>query len=88
MAGGLFLPLACLWAWEERLRARELRLWRQQLAEARAQAQPWGGDGGARPEPLPPGHTSVPQPLPFAAVAAWLVASCWALWLLLEAVFL
>ena len=78
---GVLLPIALLWAWEERLRARELKLWRQQPVVQEVSA------ATAR-QPQLQAQCSQDLPLPFPIMAAWVVGTAWLLWLLLEVTIL
>jgi hypothetical protein len=87
----VLLTIALLWAWEERLRCRELKAWRlsQQeqpllLQQQQQQSAAEGSRGGS--------SSSRGRRQPLAAArrllaAGWLMA-CWGLWLCLELAFL
>ena len=77
--GGVLVPLAVLWALEERLRCREVSTQRRQWREA----QGLEGWPGGTSEPCRP-----PRPLTAAALLAWLACSAWLLWVGLEALLL
>lgn len=79
---GALLPLKLVWAWEERLRLRELELWAATLRQRVGQGTATAGTptGTAGPSP----HKQ--QALSVRALLAWALASSWLLWLAMEVV--
>ncbi|KAI3427379.1 hypothetical protein D9Q98_010295 [Chlorella vulgaris] len=99
----VLLTIALLWAWEERLRCRELKAWRlsqqeqpllqQQQQQSVAEGSHGGsGSGRIRRQPLAAARrllaAALPEPLPGGVLAAGWLMGCWGLWLCLELAFL
>lgn len=90
---GALLPLAVMWAVEERSRLRFQQQWLQhhvvvgeegQGSAAPDQGEAAGTSGSQEPHSAA-GTAKLPAPVPGAALAAWLAACSWALWRILEA---
>lgn len=94
---GTLLPLAALWAVEDRQRGRALQAWLkepQQEREQRQEQQQQCATAGASVGPAHAGEAGpgrpgrLPRPLGLASLAAWCVGTAWILWLALEATLL
>lgn len=81
--GGVLLPLALLWAIEERLRCREVCALQQQRRQQQAAL---AGSEGAQQEALGPCRS--PQPLTAATLVSWVACSAWVLWATLGSILL
>ncbi|KAL4421438.1 hypothetical protein ABPG75_010729 [Micractinium tetrahymenae] len=88
---GALLPLAVMWAVEERSRLRFQRQWLQHhvvVGEEEGSTHPTAAGSGAassaQGQRSAGGAGKLPAPVPGIMLAAWLAACAWALWLELE----
>ncbi|KAL4457480.1 hypothetical protein ABPG75_012345 [Micractinium tetrahymenae] len=90
---GTLLPLALLWAVEDRLRSRALQAWLRRQQREQEQRRASAGPSAGQPTADAAGQKAVsrgrlPRPLGLLPLAAWYAATAWLFWLVLEAVLL
>ncbi len=93
---GAVLPLAVMWAVEERSRLRFQQQWLQQHVVVGEEGQggaaetpeAGGSTSGAHPQRSAAVTAKLPPPVPSLALAAWLAVCSWALWRIFEALLL